>query len=85
MAREVESDLELLRQTTQLGRLRVVKLCSWWNRDAEVLAEVSEGLGEAMVGINCGSMAPGEKMAGRGWQSHVVMTLHGQAQAGGCA
>jgi pyridoxal 5'-phosphate synthase pdxS subunit len=35
--------------------------------DAAVLAEVSEGLGEAMVGINCGSMAPGEKMAGRGW------------------
>ena len=30
------------------------------------LAEVSEGLGEAMVGINCGSMVPGEKMAGSG-------------------
>ena len=28
------------------------------------MAEVSEGLGEAMVGINCGRMAPGEKMAG---------------------
>ena len=36
-------------------------------RDAKVLAECSEGLGEAMVGINCGSMAPSEKMAGRGW------------------
>jgi pyridoxal 5'-phosphate synthase pdxS subunit len=36
-------------------------------QDAKVLAECSEGLGEAMVGINCGSMAPGEKMAGRGW------------------
>jgi pyridoxal 5'-phosphate synthase pdxS subunit len=35
--------------------------------DAAVLAEVIEGLSEAMVGINCGSMAPGEKMAGRGW------------------
>lgn len=36
-------------------------------QDAEVLARCSTGLGEAMVGINCGSMAPGEKMAGRGW------------------
>jgi pyridoxal 5'-phosphate synthase pdxS subunit len=36
-------------------------------QDAKVLAECSAGLGEAMVGINCGSMAPGEKMSGRGW------------------
>ncbi|EXJ83716.1 pyridoxine biosynthesis protein PDX1 [Capronia coronata CBS 617.96] len=36
-------------------------------QDAKVLAECSEGLGEAMVGINCGTMAPTEKMAGRGW------------------
>lgn len=36
-------------------------------QDPQVLAEVSQGLGEAMVGINCGSMAPSEKMAGRGW------------------
>ncbi|MCJ1416275.1 Pyridoxal 5'-phosphate synthase subunit snz1 [Xylographa parallela] len=35
-------------------------------RDAKVLAEVSEDLGDAMVGINCGSMAEGEKMQGRG-------------------
>ena len=36
-------------------------------QDPAVLAEASTGLGEAMVGINCGSMAPSEKMAGRGW------------------
>ncbi|KAK5288135.1 Pyridoxal 5'-phosphate synthase subunit snz1 [Exophiala xenobiotica] len=36
-------------------------------RDAKVLAECSAGLGEAMVGINCGSMKQEEKMAGRGW------------------
>ena len=36
-------------------------------QDPKVLAECSEGLGEAMVGINCGSMAEGDKMAGRGW------------------
>ena len=36
-------------------------------RDAAVLAEASSGLGEAMVGINCGSLATSEKLAGRGW------------------
>ncbi|KAM0804666.1 SOR/SNZ family-domain-containing protein [Usnea florida] len=36
-------------------------------RDPAVLAEVSAGLGEAMVGLNVGRMAEGEKMAGRGW------------------
>ncbi|KIW51714.1 pyridoxine biosynthesis protein pyroA [Exophiala xenobiotica] len=36
-------------------------------RDAKVLAECSAGLGEAMVGINCGSMKQEEKMSGRGW------------------
>ncbi|CAF9904794.1 Pyridoxal 5'-phosphate synthase subunit snz1 [Imshaugia aleurites] len=36
-------------------------------RDPAVLAEVSTGLGEAMVGLNVGRLAEGEKMAGRGW------------------
>ena len=36
-------------------------------KDPGVLAEVSEGLGEAMVGLNVGRMAEGEKIAGRGW------------------
>lgn len=36
-------------------------------RDAKVLAEVSQGLGEAMVGINCGDMRKEERLAGRGW------------------
>ncbi|KAL5629456.1 hypothetical protein BROUX41_001062 [Berkeleyomyces rouxiae] len=35
-------------------------------RDAKVLAECSTGLGEAMVGINCDSMKPEEKLATRG-------------------
>jgi pyridoxal 5'-phosphate synthase pdxS subunit len=29
--------------------------------------EVSIGLGEAMVGINCGEMRDAEKLATRGW------------------
>lgn len=36
-------------------------------KDPKILAEVSEDLGEAMVGINCGTMDPNEKMQGRGW------------------
>ncbi|ROV99424.1 hypothetical protein VMCG_06405 [Cytospora schulzeri] len=36
-------------------------------KDPKVLAECSTGLGEAMVGINCGSMKADEKLAGRGW------------------
>ncbi|KFY48155.1 hypothetical protein V495_01569 [Pseudogymnoascus sp. VKM F-4514 (FW-929)] len=36
-------------------------------KDAKKLAEISEDLGEAMVGINVEKMPEGEKMAGRGW------------------
>lgn len=36
-------------------------------KDAKVLAEVSEGLGEAMVGINVSKMPESDKLAGRGW------------------
>ncbi|KAL9612109.1 MAG: hypothetical protein Q9167_003296 [Letrouitia subvulpina] len=36
-------------------------------RDPEKLAEVSTGLGEAMVGINTGTMSAKDKMAERGW------------------
>ncbi|KAI9903772.1 hypothetical protein N3K66_000301 [Trichothecium roseum] len=35
-------------------------------RDPKVLAEASENLGEAMVGINCGGMKAEERLAGRG-------------------
>jgi pyridoxal 5'-phosphate synthase pdxS subunit len=36
-------------------------------RDPHILAECSTGLGEAMVGIKCGSIASSEKIASRGW------------------
>ncbi|KAI9222790.1 SOR/SNZ family-domain-containing protein [Blastocladiella britannica] len=36
-------------------------------KDPAVLAAVSEDLGEAMVGINCDSLAENEKFATRGW------------------
>lgn len=36
-------------------------------KDPKVLAEVSEGLGEAMVGINVSGMDEGDRLAKRGW------------------
>ncbi|PWY91418.1 stationary phase-induced protein, SOR/SNZ family [Aspergillus sclerotioniger CBS 115572] len=36
-------------------------------RDPKVLAEVSEGLGEAMVGINVSHLPEADKLAKRGW------------------
>ncbi|KAI8928426.1 SOR/SNZ family-domain-containing protein [Entophlyctis helioformis] len=36
-------------------------------KDAAVIAQVSEDLGEAMVGINCDTLLPEQKFAGRGW------------------
>jgi pyridoxal 5'-phosphate synthase pdxS subunit len=35
--------------------------------NAEILAEVSRGLGEAMVGINIGDIPVAERLAERGW------------------
>ena len=34
--------------------------------DPKVLVEVSKGLGEPMVGINCDTLAPDERLASRG-------------------
>jgi pyridoxal 5'-phosphate synthase pdxS subunit len=36
-------------------------------RDPKIIAEVSKGLGEAMVGINIGDIPEGELLATRGW------------------
>jgi pyridoxal 5'-phosphate synthase pdxS subunit len=36
-------------------------------RNPEILAGVSRGLGEAMVGINVSAMPEGDKIAVRGW------------------
>lgn len=44
----------------------IVQAVTNWEDDV-VVASVSEGLGEAMVGRNVSSMTNGEKMAGRGW------------------
>ena len=110
MARELECDYALLKQTAMLKRLPVVNFAAGGIatpadaalmmqmgcdgvfvgsgifksgdaakrakaivqatthfRDAKVLAEVSMGLGEAMVGINCEGMGEGARLAKRGW------------------
>ena len=36
-------------------------------KEPKKLAEISKGLGEPMVGINCSTLADSDKMAGRGW------------------
>ena len=36
-------------------------------RDAKILAEVSENLGDAMVGLNVAKLSDEEKLAKRGW------------------
>jgi pyridoxal 5'-phosphate synthase pdxS subunit len=44
----------------------IVEATTFWN-EPEVVAKVSRGLGEAMPGIEMGSLAENEKLAGRGW------------------
>jgi pyridoxal 5'-phosphate synthase pdxS subunit len=57
----------IFKSSNAVKRAKAIVRATTHYRDPAILAEVSEGLGEAMVGINCGSMAAGEKMAGRGW------------------
>ena len=44
----------------------IVEAVSHYN-DADKLAEISEDLGEAMVGISCNDLEDKERLAGRGW------------------
>ena len=44
----------------------IVEATTFW-ADAEVVAKVSRGLGEAMAGLEIDKIPPGEKMAERGW------------------
>ncbi|CAK1365832.1 Pyridoxal 5'-phosphate synthase subunit PDX1 [Cercospora beticola] len=110
MARELQCDYNLLKQTAQLKRLPVVNFAAGGiatpadaalmmqmgcdgvfvgsgifksgdaakrakaivqatthYNDPKVLAEVSSGLGEAMVGINCDKLPETQKLATRGW------------------
>ena len=44
----------------------IVKATTFYD-DADLVAKVSRGLGEPMVGINLDTLAPQERYAGRGW------------------
>ena len=44
----------------------IVQAVTHYN-DPHILAEVSRGLGEAMPGLEIGTIPPAEQMAGRGW------------------
>jgi pyridoxal 5'-phosphate synthase pdxS subunit len=48
-------------------RARAIVMAVTHFNDPQVLAEVSEDLGEPMVGINLDTLAEGERMAARGW------------------
>ena len=49
------------------GRARAIVRATTHFKDAKVVAEVSRGLGEAMVGREMGDLSEGEKLATRGW------------------
>jgi pyridoxal 5'-phosphate synthase pdxS subunit len=44
----------------------IVKATTFYD-DADVVAKVSRGLGEPMVGINLDTLSPEQRYAGRGW------------------
>ena len=48
-------------------RARAIVMAVTHFDDPQVLAEVSEDLGEPMVGINLDTLAEGERLAARGW------------------
>lgn len=50
-----------------LKRARAIVQATTHYNDPEVIAEVSKGLGEAMVGINISDIPREQLMAGRGW------------------
>lgn len=49
------------------SRARAIVQATTHFKDPKVLAQVSEGLGEAIVGINVSQMPAADKLAGRGW------------------
>ncbi len=59
------SDAERLKSQARRARA-IVEAVLFYNEPKKV-AEISKGLGEPMVGINCDSLLDSQKMADRGW------------------
>ncbi|CAN5135521.1 pyridoxal 5'-phosphate synthase lyase subunit PdxS [soil metagenome] len=49
------------------GRARAIVEATTYFDDPEVVAKVSRGLGEAMAGIEMGTLGDADRLAGRGW------------------
>jgi len=49
------------------ARARAIVEATTFYQEASIVAKVSRGLGEAMVGINLDTLAPSERYADRGW------------------
>ena len=59
---------EVLRRLDAIDtRLAAIVKATTFHDDPDVVAKVSRGLGEAMVGINTDTLPPAERYAGRGW------------------
>ncbi len=64
---DVNADHGLAQATGDLGDDgRIVKATTFYD-DPSVIAEVSRGLGEAMVGINVDDLPVDHRLAERGW------------------
>jgi pyridoxal 5'-phosphate synthase pdxS subunit len=48
-------------------RARAIVEATTYFNDPDIVAKVSRGLGEAMVGINIGDLPENERLARRGW------------------
>lgn len=55
------------RLAAQQRRAEAIVQAVVFYKDAKKLAEISKGLGEAMVGINCSELPDFQRMADRGW------------------
>ena len=50
-----------------VARAKAIVEATTFCHEADVIAKVSRGLGEAMVGINIDTLAPEQRLASRGW------------------
>jgi pyridoxal 5'-phosphate synthase pdxS subunit len=48
-------------------RARAIVEATTYFNDPDIIAKVSRGLGDAMVGVNVASLADSERLAARGW------------------
>ena len=57
----------IFKSSDPASRARAIVQATTHFNDPKILAEVSQGLGNPMLGISVGSLAEEEKLAGRGW------------------